>query len=300
MRGSSLDRVCGAAGTRPRRLRRGFTLLEVMIGLALLGFALSVLIKSAAGNIFNAQQAQMTGVVTDLARGKIYDVEETLLKDGFQDTDQNTNGTFETEGWPNVAWTAKVEQVELPSWDDLQALATGHAKKMMGSGSGSALGSGALPANLGSARGSGSAGDLAGLGSSDLNNFQNSALGGMLGQLGGAGGKGGAADAASGAGALVLQQQYTMVQQVLKVSIRKVTLNTTWKVSGEDEEMKVVVFFTDAAAMDKVLMGLGAQDISDDGSGSGSGSGSGKGLNSGGKSTGTTPTKPLPSPGGPK
>jgi len=63
--------------------------------------------------------------------------------------------------------------------------------------------------------------------------------------------------------------------------------------------MKVVVFFTDAAAMDKVLMGLGAQDISDDGSGSGSGSGSGKGLNNG-KSTGTPPTKPLPSPGGSK
>ena len=56
--------------------RNGFTLLEVMIGLALLGLALTVLIKSAAGNIFNSQQAHMIGVVTDLARGKMYDIEE--------------------------------------------------------------------------------------------------------------------------------------------------------------------------------------------------------------------------------
>jgi len=47
-----------------RARTRGFTLLEVMIALALLGFGLTVLIKSAAGNIFNAQQAHMIGVGT--------------------------------------------------------------------------------------------------------------------------------------------------------------------------------------------------------------------------------------------
>ena len=65
----------------------GFTLLEVMFALALLGLGLTVLIKSAAGDIFNAQQAHMMGVVTDLARGKMYDIEEILLKDGFSDSD---------------------------------------------------------------------------------------------------------------------------------------------------------------------------------------------------------------------
>jgi hypothetical protein len=36
-----------------------------------------------------------------------------------------------------------------------------------------------------------------------------------------------------------------------------------WKVLGRDRDMKVVAFFTDAAAMDKVLSGQGAQELPD-------------------------------------
>src|SRR5439155_9874979 len=120
-------------------------LLEVMIGLALMGLALTVLIKSAAGSIFNAEQAHMLGVATDLARGKMYDIEEKLLKDGFTDTDQSQTDwkAFEDEGWPNISYKYEVIQVEMPAWDQLQAMAQG---KAMGSGSaagkGSAFGSG--------------------------------------------------------------------------------------------------------------------------------------------------------------
>ncbi|MBL9014678.1 MAG: type II secretion system protein [Myxococcales bacterium] len=241
--------------------QQGFTLLEVMIGLSLLGFALTVLIKSAAGNIFNARQAQMMGVVTDLARAKMYDIEEELIKDGFSDTglsDANDACTdfkpFDDEGWPNVEWCAKIEQVELPNWDTLQAMA--------GAGSGSAAGSGD-----GSAAGGG---------------FQDSALGGMLSMIGGGFGGGGASsmDMDSKAGASFIQGQYGMVQEILKVSIRKVTLFIKWQVAGSDRDMKVVAFFTDSAAMDKVLSGMGAQELPEN-TGSGSGSGSGRGSGSG-------------------
>jgi general secretion pathway protein I len=61
------------------RQQRGFTLMEVMIGLAMLGVALVVLIKSAGNSIFSARQAQMMGVATDLSRAKMYDIEERLL-----------------------------------------------------------------------------------------------------------------------------------------------------------------------------------------------------------------------------
>ena len=174
------------------RLRRaGFSLLEVMIGLSLLGFALTVLIKSAAGSIFNARQAQMLGVVTDLARGKMYDLEETLIKDGFSDTGLADAGDectdykpFDEEGWPGVSWCAKIEQVELPSWDKLQAMSAG---KGSGSGQTAGQGSGSDRATRGSASG----------GSNDPevpSGFQDSALGGMLSMLGGGFGGGGARD----------------------------------------------------------------------------------------------------------
>ena len=243
-----------------RAARRGFTLLEVMLGLALLGLALTVLIKSAAGSIFSAQQAHMMGVVTDLARGKMYDIEETLLKDGFSDTEQHEDDkTFEEEGWPAVKYSYKVEEVELPGWEQLQALSKAHEDK---TGSGSA--------------GSGSAGS----GSGDISGgFQDSALGGMLSQFGGFGGGGGGGSGGnidSAVGDSFVQGQYTMFQQILKVSIRKVSLTVTWQVMGSDRDMKVVAFFTDAAAMDKVISGMGSQDLPDAaGSGSGSGTGSG-------------------------
>ncbi|MBA3452463.1 MAG: prepilin-type N-terminal cleavage/methylation domain-containing protein [Deltaproteobacteria bacterium] len=247
----------------------GFTLIEVMIGLALLGLALTVLIKSAAGSIFNARQAQMIGVVTDLGRAKMYDLEETLLKDGFNapglsdgDDECSSYEAFDDEGWPGVEWCAKVVQVELPSWDKLQDM----SKAGSGSGSGAAGGTGSA---LGSA-----------LGEEPTGGFQDSALGGMLGMLGGGfGGAGGDADSQQGAS--FIQSQYSLVQQVLKDSIRKVTLDLRWEVMGSKRDMRVVAYFTDAAAMDKALQGLGSQEIPDAGSGSGSGSGSGRGSGSG-------------------
>ena len=201
----------------------GFTLMEVMIGLALLGVALTVLIKSAASSIFSARQAQMMGVATDLARGKMNDIEEVLLKDGFTETDQSegdigepekgTNAStevkarsgkcFEDEGWPNICYAYCVEQVELPSLEEITRMAQGRAQ-----GSGSAK------------PGSGSAGSS----EEEAGGFENSALGGMLSMMGGFGGSSKGGDVEDAQSASFLTSQYTMVQQVLKVSIRKVTL----------------------------------------------------------------------------
>jgi len=256
-----------------KRIRNhGFTLIEVMFALALLGFALVVLIRSSSSSIFNAEQAHMLGVATDLGRGEMYEIEEQLLKDGFSDTDQSQDDWkgFDDQGWPQIKYSYKVEAVEMPSFDQLQALATGH-----GSGAGSA----AKP--LGSAAGSdfslGSAVD-------PLNTFQNSALGGMMSMMGGMGMGSGAASAngveGSQAGALI-QSQYSMFQQILKVSVRKVTLKLKWQVLGYDRDMTFVAFYTDPVAMDQVLSGAGSTDLGDTSNGSGSGSGTGSGRGSG-------------------
>jgi len=246
-----------------RRRLRGFTLLEVMIALALLGLGLTVLVKSAANSIFNTQQAHMMGVVTDLARAKMYDLEEKLLKDGFSDTVQEEEDqAFADEGWPLIHYSYKIEIVELPSWDDLQKIASGRGSGAAGSGSGAGSGS--------DAGGGGGFGD--------------SALGGMMAQFGGLGGSSsgkGSGDISAAGGASFVQGQYTMFQQILKSSLRKVSLTLKWQVMGSDRDMKVVQFLTDAAGMDKVINGMGSQDLDDAnaakaGSGSGSGKGSGK------------------------
>jgi prepilin-type N-terminal cleavage/methylation domain-containing protein len=242
----------------------GFTLMEVMIGLALLGLALTVLIKSTASSIFAAQQSRMMGIATDLSRAKMHDIEELLLKDGFTETDQSegdigepekgvdasptanarSGKCFEDEGWPTICYAYRVEQVELPSMEELTRMAQGRAQGSA-SGSGSGVGSG-----------------------EEEGGFENSALGGMLSMMGGFGGGGGSGDIEDAQTASFISGQYTMVQQVLKVSIRKVTLVVWWDVMGRTRDLKTVAFFTDASAMDKVLMGLGSQELPAPGSGS--------------------------------
>ncbi len=234
-----------------------------MVALALMGLGLVVLIKSSANNIRASEESHMMGIATDLARGKMYDIEEQLLKDGFTDTDQSQTDAkpFDAEGWPNIFYSYKVEQVEMPDFDQLTAMAQGRQGSGAYAGTGSASYYGSA---FGSAYGSG-------FGSDALGGFQNSALGSMLGMFGG--GAGGVTGGQAGA---LIQSQYSMFQQILKASVRKVTLTVSWSVMGTQSSMKVVCFFTDASAMDKVLNGLGSQEIQDaQGSGATTGTGTG-------------------------
>ena len=103
-----------------RARQRGFTLVEVMLALAILFAGLVVLIQATAGNIYTADRSYMLGVSTDLARGKMYDLEEWLLQEGFSDLDEEESGDFADEGWPDIRWEAVIIRPEIP---DLAAMA---------------------------------------------------------------------------------------------------------------------------------------------------------------------------------
>ncbi|MBP6836114.1 MAG: prepilin-type N-terminal cleavage/methylation domain-containing protein [Kofleriaceae bacterium] len=233
------------------RVRRaavaGFTLLEVMIALAILAMGLTVLMARVTGNIRASYDAEALTIVTDLARSKMYDLEEVLMKDGFLETDQSSEGDFGDEGHPKITWKAKVEAVEIPSYEQLVAM---QQAENAGAGSGSGSGSGS---------GAGSGG------------FGDSALGGMLGMLGGG------FDAADAGGASFIQGQFQLVQEVLKASIRKVTLTVTYQVLGEDDDLTVVAYFTDPAGMTKTIGNIGASAPSDSGAGGAGGASGGAG-----------------------
>jgi len=211
-----------------RTLRRaGLTLVEVMIALAILGMALVLLIKSVATNIAASSSSYYMGVVADLSRGKMYDLEEQLLDEGFQEGVQEEEGDFDDEGYPRIKWKAIIEPAELPTYDKLMALANGGA----GAGSGSG----------------GEDGD----GTAATDKFQSSALGGMMSMFGGGGG---AADSAQGAqtGGFI-QAQYTLIQNVLKASVRKITLTVSWSTGIHDEQVDFILYVTDPAGMQKAL-----------------------------------------------
>jgi general secretion pathway protein I len=195
-----------------------------MISLAILAGGLTLLIAASAANVHSTHRAQMLGTATDLARAKMFDLEEELLQEGFQEMAETMDGDFADEKWPGFEWKATIEKVELPG------LATAQAAGAAAGESGQD-GAGAFGGALG----------LAGLG--------------MAG-LGGSGGEAGAGmDPASAMGAGLIGSQYEMIASVLEMSIRKVTLTVSWKVGHDAEELTVVCYFTDPAAVDTALSG---------------------------------------------
>ncbi len=150
------------------RLRvRGFTLLEVMVALALLAIGLSALADLTGSALHNFIYAKELSNATLLARGKLAELEEHYDDLGFKDSDETDEGTFEKQGYPDVKWklevvkpTAELEGGQLMAvlagaGDDLGA-SSKMLEKLMGSGA-----SGANGASAGSATGGTTSGGVA-------------------------------------------------------------------------------------------------------------------------------------------
>ena len=94
--------------TVPARTNRGFTLLEVMISLAILAISLVAISGLNGGAIAMESYARRATEATLLLRGKMNDVEEQLQKDGFSDFDDEKHGTFDDDGARGFAWRAEI------------------------------------------------------------------------------------------------------------------------------------------------------------------------------------------------
>jgi general secretion pathway protein I len=107
---------------------RGFTLLEVMVALAILSMGLMALSDVTGGALRNHVRASQLDVATLLARGKMAALEERFERKGFRDFDETEEGTFETEGHAEVRWGLQVirPKVELGP-ERILALLTGGA-----------------------------------------------------------------------------------------------------------------------------------------------------------------------------
>ena len=64
---------------RRRRSSAGFTLLEIMVAIAILSSTLVVLLSIVTNNVRSTNHAKMTTSATLLARTKMVDVEDEIL-----------------------------------------------------------------------------------------------------------------------------------------------------------------------------------------------------------------------------
>ena len=77
------DREWVIQRTSPDQSHAGFSILEVMIAVAILGLALTAIFSSEAGAIRMANRANKTAVAALLARCKMGEIEEQLAKEGL-------------------------------------------------------------------------------------------------------------------------------------------------------------------------------------------------------------------------
>jgi prepilin-type N-terminal cleavage/methylation domain-containing protein len=95
----------------------GFSLLEMMVAIALLSLGLVLLLQVQARSIQLAQQAREMTIATQLARAKLLDCQVDLLKKGFSIGDYNEEGDFSDEDMPGFYWECHAYQPEMPVAD---------------------------------------------------------------------------------------------------------------------------------------------------------------------------------------
>lgn len=102
--------------TRARRHARGFTLLEVMVAVAILGLGLTTIFAAQAGAFASAGHARNLSVATGLVRCRMSELETSLKVEGFQELDvvDQSGPCCEGEEHPKFSCSWRIEKLELP------------------------------------------------------------------------------------------------------------------------------------------------------------------------------------------
>jgi general secretion pathway protein I len=104
------------ARTSPGRVvQSGFTLLEIMVAIAILALTVVVLISIVTNNVRSTNHSKMTTAATFLARNRMVELEDEILDNGFTDNDESAAGTFRDSGFPQFRWESVIERIDLPS-----------------------------------------------------------------------------------------------------------------------------------------------------------------------------------------
>ncbi|RYZ07828.1 MAG: prepilin-type N-terminal cleavage/methylation domain-containing protein [Myxococcales bacterium] len=234
---------------RSRSNSRGFTLLEVLVAVAILGLGLTVILSSQAGLFSSASRGEHLTVASSMLRCKMSEIELNLAQKGFQLTDENDEGDCcddEGDGY-SCAW--KIERVELPplpqaSMDGKDGGAPGPAGSAGLKGPGDLSLGQSPPGTLGGpgAAAPGAAGPLGALmniqasSGASLSGGAQATPGSVMQQLGSTG--------SSGMEGMVMGFVYPSLKPMLEASIRRVTVKVTWKEGTRPRELQVTQFLT--------------------------------------------------------
>lgn len=253
--------------------RRAFTLLEVVVALAILGVSLMAVLDINSQAVYSHVYAKKLTVATLLARSKMIDLEQKLYDEGLNADDDEDAGDFSDEGWPSFKWRAKVIVPKTNGLTPEQLFGALFGLPVGGDGADGA---------------SGLLGALFGGGGGDTSKAAN-ALGLPPGATPG-GGQGGAAGLLGALGPMagMAQAQFTQMVDQLQKSVREVHLTVTWKEGKLTESIDVVTH----------VVSLGPGSDRNGGASAAAGMGSASAGDTWVRPDGTAARRPQPCPGG--
>lgn len=102
----------------------GFTLLEVLIAMAILVVALASILMVESGSIRATTRAKQMSVVGMLARNLMIDTEFKIQDKPFDEISKETSGKFDAP-YAEYTWKTSVKELKFPQLNALGSTATG-------------------------------------------------------------------------------------------------------------------------------------------------------------------------------
>lgn len=207
-----------------RASKRGFTLMEVMVAVAILGLSLTAILAAQAGALSSAAHARNISVATGLVRCKMTEIEERLTREAmFPEMDEADSGACceGDESSYQCSWRIEKPEFPEPKYGDLD-LDT--SLDPSGSGSSSPLAA------------------LAGGSAAGANPFEQGASPGDIAQTLAA--PDGAAGALSGMLGTVLGMVYPDLKGIFEASTRRISVKITWMEGSRENNIEIGQWFT--------------------------------------------------------
>lgn len=219
-----------------RRRPRAFTLLEVMVAVAVLGLGLVVILTAQTGLFSSSKRAARLSQAVGLARCKMSEIEEQLLRKGYQLTQDDEEGPCCEDETTDLRCRWSIIPVTLPELG-MGGGADAGAGSEMGAFAGSA-GSSGMGAGLNPLDALGAAKDKLAEGNTT------DALSGLSGMLNSPSAAAGPSMGAGALAPLAMSMVYPQLKGMLEASIRKVTVQVVWMEGHVERNLSVTQYLT--------------------------------------------------------
>jgi general secretion pathway protein I len=240
------------------RRARGFTLLEVMVAVAILGLGLTAIFAAQAGSFASVGHARNVSEATGLVRCKMSEIEADLEKNGFQLTDVVEQGACCGDDNARMACAWRVERPEFPEANfgeldldaDLNLSGKGGPSFIPG------LGGGAAPGGLG----------FLGAGAKDMP--KSGDIGDVADTF-----AGGADSMLEGLSSMVMSVVYPDLKTLFEAGVRRATVTITWHEGNQEQSIELVQWIVNSKEAGLVNIGglLPEGEEEDDAASTGSG-----------------------------